>query len=184
MARMALWATGPFLAACGLLAWSGAVKFTRPLATRTAARAAGLPSSQLAVRALAAVECVAAVLGVVFGYAAAALVGVVYIGLALVALRLLRIAPAKPCGCLGSSNAPASRAHVMLNFSAAAIAFAAAFAGSPLARIPSPPLQAVTLVVLVAVAIRLAALTIDALPLLRRGVGEGGASAATGGSGA
>jgi hypothetical protein len=60
-----------------------------------------------------------------------------------------------------------------LNLSAAAVAFAAAFAGSPLARIPSPPLQAMTFLVLVAVAIRLAALTIDALPLLRGVSGEG-----------
>jgi hypothetical protein len=173
MARIALWATGPFLAACGLLAWSGVVKFARPRATRTAARAAGLPSSRLAVRTFATIECALAVLGVAFGHAAAALVGVMYVALAYVALRLLRLAPAKPCGCLGSSNAPASRAHVALNLSAAAVAFAAAFAGSPLARIPSPPLQAMTFLVLVAVAIRLAALTIDALPLLRGVSGEG-----------
>ena len=115
----------------------------------------------------------AASVGAIAGSYAAAAVAVMYVALAWVALRLMRRAPTKPCGCLGASSAPASRAHVVVNLSAAAVALAAAFDGSPLTRIPSPPLQAVTFVVLVLVAARLAALTIDALPLLTRAAKEG-----------
>jgi methylamine utilization protein MauE len=166
--------SGPFLAACALLAWSGAAKLVSPRYTRAAARAIALPSTAGAVRVLGAIELGAACLGAVLGHAAALLVAVVYVGVAVVALRLLRQSPATPCGCLGASNSPASRAHVVVNGAAALIAVAAAFGGSPLAGISELPLAGVPFVVLVVCAARLAALTIDALPALTRASQQGG----------
>ncbi len=165
--------SGPFLAACALLAWSGAAKLARPRATSTAARAIGLPSSTAVVRAFGALELGAAVLGTVIGHVGALIVAFMYAGLAVLALRLLRHAPATPCGCLGSSSAPASWAHVAVNGAAALVAVAAAFAGAPLSRITELPLTGVPFVVLVVCAARLAALTIDALPALIRAVARG-----------
>ncbi|HYL51063.1 MAG TPA: MauE/DoxX family redox-associated membrane protein [Acidimicrobiia bacterium] len=166
--------SGPFLAACALLAWSGGAKIVRPGSTSTAARAVGLPSSTAAVRAFGAVELGAACAGAAVGHAAALLVACVYAGLALVAVRLLRRAPAAPCGCLGASAAPVSRAHVALNIAAVLLAVAASSGGAPLAGITALPLAGVPFVVLVLCAARLAALTIDMLPALTRASGPGG----------
>jgi len=166
--------SGPFLAACALLAWSGGAKIVRPRSTSTAARAIGLPSSTVAVRAFGAVELGAACAGAAVGHAAALLVACVYAGLTVPAVRLLRRAPATPCGCLGASDAPVSRAHVALNIAAVLLAVAAAFGGAPLAGITSLPLAGVPFVVLVLCAARLAALTIDELPALTRASGQGG----------
>jgi hypothetical protein len=174
MAQVGVWFAGPFLAACALLAWSGANKLLRPDATRIAARAIGLPSTRRAARALGAVELTAAIAGASFGGWAAILVALVYAGLVVVSLRLLARAPDTPCGCLGASNAPASRAHVAVNIGAACIAVLAAFGGSPLSVLGSQPLAGVPFVVLVLCAARLAALTIDALPTLARASRHGG----------
>jgi hypothetical protein len=160
--------SGPFLAACALLAWSGAAKLARPRATSAAAHAIGLPSSSGAVRAFGAIELGAACAGAAAGHAGALLVTCVYAGLAVLALRLLRRAPTTPCGCLGTSNTPASRAHVAVNAGAALVALGAAFDGSPFDGIAGLPLAGVPFVVLVLCAARLAALTIDALPALTR----------------
>jgi hypothetical protein len=165
--------SGPFLAACVLLAWSGATKLARPRPTRGAARALGLPSSALAVRALGAIELGAAATGAAIGHAGALLVACVYGFLAVTAVRLVRRAPATPCGCLGSADAPASWIHVVVNLGAAVVAIVAAFSGSPLGRVAGLPLAGVPFVVLVLCAARLAALTIDALPTLARVSREG-----------
>ena len=166
--------SGPFLAACALLGWSGAAKLVRPRSTSTAAHAIGLPSSTAAVRAFGAVELGAACAGAAVGHAAALLVACAYAGLAVLAVRLLRRAPATPCGCLGASDAPVSPAHVALNFAAVVLAVAAAFGDAPLAGITALPLAGVPFVVLVLCAARLAALTIDVLPTLTRASRPGG----------
>ncbi len=166
--------SGPFLAACALLVWSGAAKLTRPGSTSAAARAIGLPSSSGAVRVFGAIELGAACAGAAAGRAGALLVSCMYGGLAVVALRLLHRAPATPCGCLGTSSTPASRAHVAVNAGAALVALGATLDGSPLAGIAGLPLAGVPFVVLVLCAARLAALTIDALPVLTRASERGG----------
>lgn len=172
MARVSVWAAGPFLAACALLAWSGAIKLLRPASTRVAARAIGAPSSTIAVRALAATELTIAILGATFGHVGALLVAALYAGLAVVALRLLRRAPATPCGCLGASDAPVSRAHVALNVVAALVAVAAA-SGAPFAVLGAQPLAGIPFVVLALCTARLATITIDELPAVVRAAQEG-----------
>jgi hypothetical protein len=165
--------SGPFLAACALLAWSGTAKLARPRSTSAAARAIGLPSSTAAIRAFGAIELGAACAGAAAGHAGALLVAFVFTALAVLALRLLRRAPTTPCGCLGASNTPASRAHVAVNAAAALVAIGAAFGGSPFAGMTRLPFAGVPFVVLVLCAARLAALTIDALPALTRASEEG-----------
>jgi methylamine utilization protein MauE len=166
--------SGPFLAACALLAWSGAAKLARPRSTSAAARAIGLPSSSGAVRVFGAIELGAACAGAAAGHAGALLVACVYAGLAVLALRLLRRAPATPCGCLGTSSTPASRAHVAVNAAAALVALGATFDASPFVGMAGLPLAGVSYVVMVVCAARLAALTIDALPVVTRASERGG----------
>jgi hypothetical protein len=159
------WMTGPFLAACALLAWSGANKAARPAATRAAARAAGLPSSISAVRGFGAIEITLAAAGAAFGGVAALLVAGMFLLLAATASRLHRRAPATPCGCLGArSEAPASRAHVVVDAAAAVVALITAFGGPPLAIVAQQPFAAVPFVVLVVCATRLAVLAMELGP--------------------
>ena len=159
---------------CALLAWAGVGKLRQPAATRVAAREIGLPSSRAAVRALGVVELGAAIAGAVFGGIAAALVAGLYVGLTVASARLLRRAPGTPCGCLGASTAPASRAHVIVNAAAVVVSVsAAALGGSPLARAAASPLGGMPLFVLAALTAWLAALTIDARPGLARATREG-----------
>ncbi len=165
---IAAWSAGPFLAACALLVWSGVSKLRDPRATRAAADALDLAGTPLTVRAVGAAEVAAAVVGAVFGHLGALSVAAVFGALTVVAVRLLRRAPATPCGCLGASDAPVSRAHVAVNLAAVMAAVAAASGGPPLARIPDLPLAGVPFVVLVLCAARCASLLIDELPALAR----------------
>ena len=131
---------GPFLACCALLMISGFAKLRDPRATQPAAAAIGVASAVPFVVAFGAVELLIGVGGAVWGGAAAFVVAVMYVVLAGVALRLVRRAPATPCLCLGSSNAPATRAHVVLDLAAAGIALMTARgAGSPLRLIADHP---------------------------------------------
>jgi hypothetical protein len=173
MTRLAVWASGPFLASCGLLAWSGVRKLARPADARPGARAAGLPSSVVAVRVFGTIELSVAIAGAAAGRAGALAVAATYAFLTVVAWRLLRRAPATPCGCLGGDDAPASGAHVGVDAACTVLALVAAGAGSPLARLTTLPLAGVPFAVLVVCAARLAALTIVALPALGRAAREG-----------
>lgn len=169
MSGLSDWAAGPFFAACVLLAWSGVAKLRRPSATQLAARAVGLPASRRAVRAFGTVELIAAFAGALFGGLGALLVALLFGALAFVAFRLVRRAPATPCGCLGASDAPASVAHVVVNVIAALTGLAMfAAGGSPLGVVGEQPFVAVPFVVLVVCAARLAALLIE--PPVTKGV--------------
>ena len=164
-AALVAWMTGPFIAACVLLAWSGARKLARPDATRVAARAIGLPASAFAVRAFATAEILTAAAGVLLGGVAALVVAAQFVVLAAVASRLYRRAPATPCGCLGGrSDAPASRAHVAIDALAALVALIAAFGAAPVDTLGTQPLAGVPFVVLVCCAARLAALVMEVGP--------------------
>lgn len=171
---MAAITTGPFLAVCVVLAVAGIAKIRDPRPTATAARAASLPASTSVVRALGVSEVAIAVGGAALGGPSAAIVAVAYLALAAVALLLVRRAPRTPCGCLGTSAAPATYLHVGVNLAAAAVAVAAAVSASlPLAAVADQPLGGAPFVVLVLCAARLVALALDALPDLRVAMREG-----------
>jgi hypothetical protein len=160
------WAEGPYVAACALLAFAGITKFARPVPTRAAAHAIGLPAGRVAVDALALTEIALGLLGAWYGGALAVTVAAFYLVLAAALVRLLRRAPSTPCGCLGGHESPPTRAHVLINVSAAACALVAAPAGRPLADVAGKPLTASVFAVLVVLAVALTSLVTDALPLL------------------
>jgi hypothetical protein len=165
--------TGPFLAACALLAIAGTMKIVRPDTAREAARALRLPGSAAAVRALGALELVLAAGGVMIGRGAALAVAGCYALLTVTALVLWRRAPGTPCGCLGATATPASGAHVIVNAGAMLVAAICATGTSPLSVIAGQPLVGLPLFLLTACATWLAALVMDALPTLRAAVREG-----------
>ncbi|MGH8978565.1 MAG: MauE/DoxX family redox-associated membrane protein [Acidimicrobiia bacterium] len=165
--------TGPFLAACALLAIAGTTKVMRPETARDAARALRLPGTAAAVRALGTLELLLAVGGVLIGRGAALAVAGCYALLAVTALMLWRRAPGTPCGCLGTTTTPATGAHVVLNVCASGVAAVSATGASPLSVIADQPLLGTPLLVLTACATWLAALVMDALPALRAVVREG-----------
>jgi len=165
--------TGPFLAACALLAVAGASKLARPAGARAAARVLHLPAGNTGVRVLGAFELAVALSGVWFGGGAAVAVAACYAVLTGAALVLWRTAPGTPCGCLGAAPTPASGAHVALNAIAAIVAAIVATGPAPLSVLGDQPLLALPLLALTACATWLTALTMDALPALRAAVHEG-----------
>jgi hypothetical protein len=163
---------GPFVASCALLVIAGCRKVAQPRPAALAVAAAGVRVPRAAVIAFGAIEVGAGVAGAIFGAAAALAVALCYLVLGGFALRLLRRAPATPCACLGSSTATVSRLHLLVNLGALAAALVAASGGSPVARLAHRPLASVVLVVLVACCVQLAALALDALPVLEQAVKE------------
>lgn len=167
-------AAGPFAAACAVLGFAGASKIARPTGTQPAVGALGLPNSPAAIRALGIVEGAVAVAGLAIGGVAAAAVAVVYAALAIAAWRLLVQAPGTDCGCLGASNAPVTKTHVVINLAAVIAATLAAGAESPLAAVSSNLGQRFAFVALVGCCAWLVALMLDTLPALGAAVREGG----------
>lgn len=117
--------TPPFIAAALVLCVAGVAKLRSPAAAVRALRVLGLGAGSGAVRALAAFElvlggwCVAAP-----SPGAAALLGALYAGFAVVALLLARRRAS--CGCFGDSDAPASALQSLLSLALAALGAAGA----------------------------------------------------------
>jgi hypothetical protein len=155
MEQLAIYATGPFLAACALLVVAGVTKLRGPQ------------------RLLGAAEIGIGLAGAGFGRAAAVLVAFTYLALAAYALRLLRVAPDKPCNCLGAKSAPVTAAHVGLDLGAALFATFGAFGPGPLTTIGEHPLAGIPFAVLVACCTWLGVLAIGAYPELRAAQREG-----------
>ncbi|MGI8712157.1 MAG: hypothetical protein ACR2NR_03040 [Solirubrobacteraceae bacterium] len=107
-----------------VLCVAGATKLRAP---RTAAEALSVPIGL--IRAFSVYELVLGAIVLLTGArAAAALLGLTYVGLAALTLRLARRCAA--CGCFGEGDAPASIAQSALSAALALVAFAAAIGGS------------------------------------------------------
>jgi Methylamine utilisation protein MauE len=165
--------TGPFLAACALLAVAGAAKFVQPASARSAVQALRLPANAAGIRVLGAIELAVALSGALVGGSAALLVAACYALLTGAALMLWRTAPGTPCGCLGAAPTPARGGHFALNAIAAVIATIVAAGPTPLSVLRDQPVLGIPLLVLTACATWLGALAMDALPTLRAAVQEG-----------
>jgi hypothetical protein len=163
---------GPFAAACSLLAIAGVGKIAHPRPTREAVLAAGWRVPSVVVSAFGVVELATGIAGIVLGRGAALAVAACYLVLTVFAFRLLRRAPATPCACLGSTQAPASRVHVIVDLAAAGFAIAAASGPTPFAGFGSRPVASVVFVALVACCVQLVALAFDSLSVLDRAVKE------------
>jgi len=163
---------GPFVAACSLLAIAGAAKVVHPRPARDAVAAAGWRAPAGVVGGFGIIEVGVGITGVVVGGRAALAVAACYLALGGFSWRLLRRAPATPCACLGSSRAPASRVHVLVDLAAVCVAIAAASGGSPFATLAGRPFASVLFVVLVGCCVELVALAFDSLPALQRAMKE------------
>ena len=145
--------TGPFLAACALLAVGGRDQgdATRPVRAPRRRR-----STSRVTRARSAfsarVELAVAVSGACFGGWAAAAVAATYVLLTAAAFSLWRSAPGTPCGCLGASPTPATGGHVALNAIAATIAAVVATGPTPISVLGDQPLLGIPFLVLTACA--------------------------------
>ena len=168
-------AAGPFAAACLLLAFAGVAKLRRPDGTGSAAAAIGLPPSPVAVRGLGAVELLAAAAGLALGGAAALVVAAIYLGLAVVATRLLVRSPGTNCGCLGASDSPVSIGHVLVDGAAVVAALLATFGDSPLSAAGASVAVRLAFLAATACCAWLAAQVLDALPALDRATRPEGA---------
>ena len=165
---------GPFAAACVVLVFAGVSKLRRPLATRRAAAALGLPASPAAVRTLGGAEVLTAGAALAVGGFAAAGVAFLYAALALASWRLFVRSPATPCGCLGASDAPVTATHIVVNVACAGVSLVAIATGSPLAQVGGGVWLHLAFVMLVGCCAWLVASLLDALPALNTAVRQGG----------
>src|SRR5690242_18601636 len=124
-------AAGPYVVVTLLLAAAGALKATRPHDTAVALGALHLPNDRRLVRALGAVEAAVAIGALGTGRAElAVVVGVSYLAFTAFVLAAARAhTPLRSCGCLGGIDTPPHPVHVVVNLSAAIVAFVVAAAG-------------------------------------------------------
>ena len=117
---------GPLFAAAIVLGVAGILKATRPDPTRIALRSAGLPGTAVVARSLGIVEvAIAAYALVVGGAGASVVVAIAYAGFAgFGALVRSRTKGQASCGCFGSSDAPVTGLHVVVDLGVAALALA------------------------------------------------------------
>jgi len=163
-----LWAAAVVLGAAGLS------KLARPASTVHALKAARIPGARIiastaAVRVAGAAEL--AVAGYVLGWggpSAAALLGVCYLILTVVARRMLRVSPGQDCGCFGGSSEPITRWHLMVDIAGLAIGIAATIWPQPsvVAEVTDQGAQGVLLVGLSFVLAWLGYLLMTAFPAL------------------
>ena len=123
---------GWFFLVAALLVASGARKLSDPAPTAGALRAARLPSSNLAVVALAIAEIGAGGAAVLAGSSVAAFaVAAVYLAFAVFVLFALRLkTPLASCGCFGRADTPPTWIHLNFNLVAAAGALTLATKGT------------------------------------------------------
>ena len=120
--------SGPVMALMALLTLAGFYKIQDPSPTAGALRAAGLPHSERLVRLLGLVEIAIGAAWLVQGSAVTAIAGaVVYGGFAwFVVNALRRRLPISSCGCLGATDTPPTKGHIVVNVLATITLLAAA----------------------------------------------------------
>jgi hypothetical protein len=162
--------SGSYAAFALLLGVAGVMKAFRPLPTVRALRSAGLPATQLLVRAFGAGEAVVAVAAwVVAGPVPPVLVALSYAGFAgFVLLARRRGASVSSCGCFGKADTPPTLSHVVVNAVATALAVMAAVrpARSPIGELAHSPGAGVPLALLMAVVAALGYLALAEWPRL------------------
>ena len=119
---------GPVLIAAATLVVSGAAKIVQPDSASGAFATLALPGGRPAVLVLGLVEVLGAGAVVAVGGSAYVALGIWYVGLAIVAVRLTRSGSAS-CGCFGAESAPPSTLHVLANVVLATVAIGAAVSG-------------------------------------------------------
>lgn len=116
-----------YLMAAVLLGAAGASKAVTPEPASAALARLELYHRQWAVRLLGLVELIVAVSAfIVGGIVPATALAALYAGFAVVAAAMVRSGSAKPCGCFGRIEMPATWRHVALNILAAVAGLVAA----------------------------------------------------------
>jgi hypothetical protein len=117
---------GPVASLALLVVVAGVAKLRSPEPTERALRALGVTAASAApARVLGVSELVLGVWALLAGSApACAALALLHLGFAMVTARLRRM-PSVPCGCLGSSEAPATTVGLVLNLACAVVAAAA-----------------------------------------------------------
>ena len=162
---------GPVLALAALLGFAGVQKLVDPAATSGALRAAGLPSSSLAGRAVGLGEVAVALAALVVGdRVTAGALAVTYGAFALFSWRLVaRSGATASCGCFGQDEAPATRLHVALNLIATVACAAAVLwpTGGLIEVLHHQPMAGVPFVALTALAAWLWYVMLEVVPELQ-----------------
>lgn len=158
---------GPLFIACLVLATGGAAKAVRPLPTRRALYALGLPSAAPLVRALGVVEVVLAAVTIVVGGLTPVAVGAVYMAFAAFVAVARRNGSVGSCGCFGRSDTPPTQLHIGLNLGAAAAAFAATGTDGIAAVVSDQPALGLPFLTFVGVGTYAVLLAFVALPRLQ-----------------
>ncbi|HVM63493.1 MAG TPA: MauE/DoxX family redox-associated membrane protein, partial [Acidimicrobiales bacterium] len=145
--------TGAVLVAALLLVWAGLAKAWRPSGTGRALRSVGLPSSDWAVRAIAAVEAAIGAGAILAGGAFDVAMAVSYAGFAVwIGVALRRRWPLSSCGCFGVADARPTVAHLVADGALAGVALvAAASRTDPVRALARHPAQGAAAVLLATV---------------------------------
>ena len=129
----------PLLIAAALLAVSGAFKLRDPSVAAVALADLGVPAARPLVLAAAVVELVTGALLVARPALGAPAACVLYLCFAALVTAQLRAGSGRSCGCFGSAETPASRAHVLVDIAfAGTCAAAAATTPDPLKALLHP----------------------------------------------
>jgi uncharacterized membrane protein YphA (DoxX/SURF4 family) len=120
-----------FAALAIVLVVSGVLKVRDPDSTTPMLGAVGLPSSRVAVYAVATLEVVVGAAALVIGgRLATALVGALFAGFAVIGAVLVRSGASVSCGCFGQRSGTMTPLHVAVNAAAAMVALVAAAVGT------------------------------------------------------
>ena len=149
-----------------LLIASGGAKLADRAPTRGALSAAGLPSSDAFVVALALTEVAAGAAAlVVRSPFAALLVAVLYLGFAVFVLHALRRGlPIQSCGCFGKVDAPPTSTHVVVTLLLAVGAVGAASGTRLVDRLAETPTMGTAFLVMTSIGAYLTYLLLAELP--------------------
>lgn len=115
--------TPPFLVAALVLIVAGVAKLRNPRGAMLAARGLGLPVNSLAIRAFAALECVAGGLALAHPRGSAIALATLYSLFAAISAVMVR--RRLSCGCFGDPDVPASNLGALLSAAFAAVSVAA-----------------------------------------------------------
>lgn len=125
-----------------LLALAGAMKVVNAAPTGGALRVSGLPGSPTVVRVLGLAELLVGLIGLLFGGGwIAAMAAGFYLAFALFVVNALsKRLPISSCGCLGATETPPTRLHVIVNIAAVAVlGLSSAFPLDPWATLTGVP---------------------------------------------
>ncbi len=106
-----------YFIACQLLAIGGCLKLLNPQLSHNAWKKLNFPSSLIFVRSVGFLELATGICGMIIaGKFLPFVVAVWFAIFTILTWHIVRLPTPLPCGCLGKSEVPTSRSHVLMNF--------------------------------------------------------------------